>query len=199
MTQSVKHLRSTTTLQPTTLPFGEIACSDLGNGLNVYMGNASNVPTKITPQINIFASGFSANVQTIPVVSRKLDFPIVVSNNGGYWDSVNNSFTPPAGAYKFNWSLDVEITSNPNRFSISLVGMTLFKNGVAMAHQTPALYSKTWYSTTVADVSRSTPSAGLIDFANGTDYYEFWIFRYGDPNNSVIAQTQSFNIQSLPI
>ena len=101
----------------------------------------------------------------------KVTFSTEVFDQGGWFDTVNARWTPPAGRYRI---------SGQAHFSAAVVDQTpyavvIYKNGVS--HRQNARHA-----------SGTQPISGRVDAiveANGTDYFEFWAFGGGAGNKTL--------------
>ncbi len=99
MSNNVKILRSTTNSIPNTLPFGEFACSDLGNGLNVFLGNATNQPVNLKNTVGLSQT----TVYNLPgtynyTFNSNAKYTLVYLTGSGGGGAQSGNFTTPGNA-----------------------------------------------------------------------------------------------------
>jgi len=116
--------------------------------------------------------------QSIPnATSTKVTFSTEEFDIGGYFDTTNSRFTPPAGYYNFN--ANITLMAGADTYIIVLA---LYKNGVS-------------YKSGVYSRSSGTGSIGAglncLAAANGTDYFELYI--YQDNGTQNISGTDSIS------
>ena len=105
----------------------------------------------------------------------KVTFSTEVFDQGGWFDTVNARWTPPAGRYRI---------FGQAHFSAAVVDQTqysaaVYKNGVSHRQNT-------------RHASGTQPLSAMVSAiveANGTDYFEFWAFGGGAGNKTADGQT----------
>lgn len=94
--------------------------------------------------------------------ATKVTFGTEVFDDGSYYDTTNSRFTPPAGIISV--SGNVYLTSGVTSGSVGAV--YVYKNG-SLLTQTPFVGSS---------ANSATAAFTVVDDANGTDYYEVWVY-----------------------
>ena len=117
--------------------------------------------------------------QSIPNATyTKVTFSTEEFDIGGYFDTTNSRFTPPAGYYNFNASATLASSADTKATILAL-----YKNGVSYKL---GPYNR---SPTIAPIG-----AGIncLAAANGTDYFELYIFQESGTQNLSGAATNSY-------
>ena len=117
--------------------------------------------------------------QSIPnAIYTKVTFSTEEFDIGGYFDTTNSRFTPPAGYYNFNASITLQASTNTN-----LIVISLYKNGVE-------------YKWGPYNRASGTGSIGAgvncLAAANGTDYFELYILQDNGTQSVSGAATNSY-------
>ena len=141
-------------------------------------------PTPPSSSIVCLASMLS---YTYSASLNKINFPTVVKDSNGWWDSTNHRFTPTtAGYYQILFVLCGDFGTKQ---------LQLEKNGSILAIP---------YLTATGNASTFT-SLTFIVYANGTDYFEMFINPYDGPSSVSLyggtfstAPTTYFSITPLP-
>ena len=117
--------------------------------------------------------------QSIPNnINTKVTFSTEEFDIGGYFDTTNSRFTPPAGYYNFNAS--ATLASSADTKATILV---LCKNGAA--------YKWGPYNRASGTVSIGA-GINCIAAANGTDYFELYVFQNNGTQNLSGAVANSY-------
>lgn len=133
------------------------------NGV-VYVWSASKGLWLTSGSIAPLGSDFSANMTAAlgNAANVVIVFPTVYSGNlGGYYNTSNGRFTPPAGRYHLTTWFSGQLNSNQFQIAVD----SIRKNGVAIPNTSAVS------STHAANFNCTVISDVIVD-ANGTDYFE---------------------------
>jgi hypothetical protein len=101
----------------------------------------------------------------------KIAFTSTDLNENGYYNTSNSRWTPPAGHVQLNLTIRDVSTPEGSLTVVTLVTIMIYKNGALLVDScVPALA----YSTGSAVLSGG--SVSVADTANGTDYYEAFMY-----------------------
>lgn len=143
-----------------------------------------------TPVLTVDADGVRLDGTTIPsFVARKnadqtgivtatwtkLTFQTLDVNVGGYFAS--DKFTPPAGKYHLACMANISATAAGQRLAVAI-----YKNGAEVKSQ--LVFSG-------ASGSHSIGLSALLE-ANGTDYFELWVFQASGTSGTVDGTIPSY-------
>jgi len=117
--------------------------------------------------------------QSIPnSTDTKVTFSTEEFDIGGYFDTTNSRFTPPTGYYNFNASVTLQASTNTN-----IIFLSLYKNGVS-------------YKLGIYNRASGTGAIGAdincIAAANGTDYFELYVYQDNGTQNVSGAAANSY-------
>ena len=149
---------------------GIIKQPEVANALQEMLRILDVMQQDITKVINVNAEVVSFSVhkngsnQSIPNNTyTKVTFSTEEFDIGGYFDTTNSRFTPPAGYYSFNASVTLTASTDT-----SVIYLSLYKNGVG-------------YKTGIYNKASGTGPVGsnisCLAEANGTDYFELYIYQ----------------------
>ena len=164
---------------------GIIKQPEVANALQDMLRILDVMQQDITKVINVNAEVVSFSVhkngsnQSIPNNTyTKVTFSTEEFDIGGYFDTTNSRFTPPAGYYSFNASGLLLASSDTH-----IIVLSLYKNGVS-------------YKLGPYNRASGTGSIGAgincLAAANGTDYFELYIFQDNGTQNLSGAATNSY-------
>lgn len=135
------------------------------NGTNSYSIGSDGLikPKNLAFQV----SGLNIDTSYTASSYLKLTFPTVELDTGGYWDSVNNRYTPQvAGWYLFGGTVRIQTTSS------SLVAFKIAKNGVTNTGlDLPAQFQTSADIFTNGEYPMPT---GMLQLNGTGDYVESW-------------------------
>ena len=116
------------------------------------------------------------------ITNTKVTFTTEAVDNGGYYDTTNSRWTPPAGP--------VQIEANVTITGTFVAGLEcrafIYKNGADFMRSSPSH---------TASTGGGTVSVSIMDVANGTDYYEIYV--YGDVSSGTITVSGSTILSSF--
>lgn len=116
------------------------------------------------------------------ITNTKVTFTTEAVDNGGYYDAANSRWTPPAGP--------VQIEANVTITGTFVSGLEcrafIYKNGADFMRSAPSH---------TAGTGGGTVSVSIMDVANGTDYYEIYV--YGDVSSGTITVAGSLILSSF--
>jgi hypothetical protein len=113
----------------------------------------------------------TAQTGIVTATETLVTFGTASFNTGGYFNTANSRFTPPAGSYR----LTARALSSGGAVDQSVYGLIIYKNGAKLVEDYDV-----WSGTTNA-----TARIDVTDTANGTDYYEIYFVGFGAGNKSL--------------
>jgi hypothetical protein len=135
-------------------------------------------PSNLASRVAFFAHKNGTNQTGIlSATETKVTFGTERFDNGGYYDTSTSRFTPPSGYYR----LSAACLSGGGAVDQSVWGLVIYKNGVALADD-----YKPWSGTT-----NFTASITINDVANGTDYYEVYVYGFGAGDKTINGAIRS--------
>lgn len=99
------------------------------------------------------------------ITYTKLDFTNELFDVLGCYDAANSKWTPPAGLVRIGLAITV---AGAFTSQVSTTGPAIYKNG--------ALLSQLWAPAISTSAGQYGQICRILDYANGTDYYEPYIY-----------------------
>jgi hypothetical protein len=144
-------------------------------------------PSWFAVPVPSFSAYKSANQASIASATfTKLTFDTEEWDTGGYYDADNSKYTPPAGTYHF--TACAEMTAGIVDQEVLFIA--LYKNGTQLHSGTEVRGSGTGFI--AANLS-------VYAEANGTDYFEIYVFASGTGTKTINGNSHSSYFQAMKV
>ena len=133
---------------------------------------AAVTPSNLAQRVSFRAhKNGTAQTGIVSGTETLVTFGTAVFNIGGYFNTSNSRFTPPAGTYRFS----ARSLTSGGAVDQAVYGLIVYKNGAKLVED-----YDTW-----SGAVNATARIDVTDTANGTDYYEIYFAGFGAGNKSL--------------
>lgn len=162
-----------------------LSSSDVTGVLPIVNGGTgssttSGASTALAPSktASFSADKASGNQGFASTTFTKVTFTTEIFDNGNHYDTSLSRWTPPAGVVLVTAGVTLDATFSVNDTWI----VAIYKNGTVLKQK-----NDVFYNNGAPPIAQHTESISVVDSANGTDYYEVFIYENPGGTPEVLA------------